>query len=369
MIVHLTTVHPRNDTRIRFRQLKALAENAYQCVLVVADGLGNEQAEGFLIQDLGRASGGRAGRWLLGSWRAWRHLRRMRPELVHFHDPELLPVGFLLRLQGCRVIYDVHENVPQQILEKYWLPGILRRPIACLASLLEYLGGRFFSAIVTATPKIAERFPPHKTVIVQNFPTLSELELPQTLPYAQRPPHFAYVGNITVIRGTREMIQAVGKLPSERGTHLWLAGKFAPQNLQKEVSALPGWERVNYMGWTDRKQTAELFAKSCAGLVLFHPVPNHIDAQPNKLFEYMAAGLPVIVSDFPLWRKIVGDGGCGLLVDPMDTRAIADAMQWMLDHPAEAEAMGRRGREAVVAKFNWNKEQEKLLALYTELLA
>ena len=103
--------------------------------------------------------------------------------------------------------------------------------------------------------------------------------------------------------------------------------------------------------------------------MVFHPIENHIMSQPNKLFEYMSAGLPVVASDFPLWRSIIQEVGCGLLVDPTNPAAIAEAIRWLLERPAEAESMGLRGREAVRRIYNWENEQQKLVELYARLMS
>jgi glycosyltransferase involved in cell wall biosynthesis len=91
-------------------------------------------------------------------------------------------------------------------------------------------------------------------------------------------------------------------------------------------------------------------------------------AWPVKLFEYMAAGLPVVASNFPLWKEIVEGNRCGITVDPLDPKAIAQAIEYLLAHPEEARQMGENGRRAVEEKYNWEKEAEKLLALYKELV-
>ena len=128
-----------------------------------------------------------------------------------------------------------------------------------------------------------------------------------------------------------------------------------------------GWDRVEELGTLGRSEVAQLFGQVSAGLVIFLPEPNHVEAMPNKLFEYMSAGIPVIASDFPLWHGIVEGAGCGLLVDPLDPRAIAGAIEHLLTHPEEAEAMGRRGRQAVERWYNWENEESKLLQLYASL--
>jgi glycosyltransferase involved in cell wall biosynthesis len=112
-----------------------------------------------------------------------------------------------------------------------------------------------------------------------------------------------------------------------------------------------------------------LLSHARAGLVVLHPTPNYLDSYPVKLFEYMSAGLPVIASDFPLWRRIIEDSCCGLLVDPRDPSAIARAMTWLLEHPDEAENMGQSGLRAVLSKYNWADQSRRLLAMYARLTA
>ena len=106
---------------------------------------------------------------------------------------------------------------------------------------------------------------------------------------------------------------------------------------------------------------------SKAGLVTFLPSPNHLDAQPNKMFEYMSAGMPIITSNFPLWAEIVKENGCGLCVDPLKPEQIAIAIEYINSNPKEADNMGKNGKKAVLEKYNWGVEEVKLVNLYSRL--
>lgn len=363
-------MHPRDDARIFVKMVRTLAlHEGWSVLLVVADGNGSSVVQGAVsVIDIGKLPANRLRRATLGIWRALREIRRLKVDLVHFHDPELIPVGMALKMLGHRVIYDVHEDVPRQILSKYWLPPLLRRPAALAMSVLEWVGARIFDAIVPATPKIAQRSPSNKTVMVQNFPILAELIAADPVPYLQRSETFAYIGGISELRGARQMVQALGNLARSKSASLDLAGNILPLDLETELKSLPGWAAVKFHGRLPRAGVAQLLGGVRAGLVLLHPTENYSEAYPVKMFEYMAAGLPVIASDFPLWRSIVDAAGCGLLVNPLDVDAITAAMRWILDHPEQAEEMGRKGRRAVEQVYNWERESVKLLALYERLL-
>jgi glycosyltransferase involved in cell wall biosynthesis len=288
-------------------------------------------------------------------------------DLYHFHDPELIPVGLLLKLSGKRVIYDVHENVLEDVLSKDYIPHGLRRLVAGMVQIVERLGAALFDGIVAATETIAKRFAKDRAITVQNFPIPAELITVKAIPYARRPLIAAYLGGITPVRGIKEMVQAMAELPLFLPAKLILIGSFTPPELEHATTQLPGWGRVEFMEWQPREKLADTLSRSRVGLVLYHPVPVHVGAQPNKLFEYMSIGIPVIASNFPLWREIIEECKCGIVVDPLNPKEIANAMLWLFDHPTEAEAMGIRGMEAVNSRYNWSHESKKLVSLYQTL--
>ena len=121
--------------------------------------------------------------------------------------------------------------------------------------------------------------------------------------------------------------------------------------MEREVKARPGWGRVNELGYVNRQGVRETLGRSVAGLVTLHPIVNYLDALPVKMFEYMAAGIPVIASNFPLWRGIIEGNECGLCVDPLDSGAIAEAIDYLVNHPEEACRMGGNGRMAISTRY------------------
>lgn len=304
-------------------------------------------------------------RVFLSSWRVFARVRKSGARICHFHDPELIPVGIVLSLMGRKVIYDVHEDMPRQILNKEWLASWLRRPIAALTGIIEWVATRiFFSGVVAATPPIAQRFPPSITTTVQNFPQIKAPTANASVrPLKERPDCAIYVGSINEHRGVRELIQSL-HLRKNPHSSMILCGKFSNPELEAECRALPAWNRVDFRGWQSREQVQQALLEAKVGLVTLKPTPNYFESYPIKLFEYMAMGIPVVASDFPIWRDIVEKAGSGLLVDPNSPREIASAMDWLMEHPDEAAQMGANGQKAIAENYTWAGEEVKLLALY-----
>ncbi len=365
-VAHLTSVHSQHDTRIFHKQCKSLAAYGYDVSLVVKSDKDDVQ-DGIRILSI-RERNNRFQRFLGSSREVYSRALASGAMIVHFHDPELIPVGILLALRGKKVVYDVHEDLPRQILNKTWIAPRLRYPVSWMAAFAEWLGSRwFFSAIAAATPTIAKRFPATKTATVQNFPIQGELAPDSPTNYRDRPKNIVYVGGISRARGIIENIRALEHV-KHKPCRFQLAGAFIEKDLESECRRLGGWSTVDYHGFLSREEVCSLLGRAKLGLVLLHPTPNYLDSLPIKLFEYMAAGIPVIASDFPLWREIVEGAGCGLLVDPMKPEEIAKAIDWVLDNPQQAEEMGEKGRTAVIEKYNWGNEEKKLFRLYGKLM-
>jgi len=374
-IAHVSIVHKPLDIRIFQKECRTLAAAGHEVHLLISDPPSAE-IDGVRFHAIPGLGG------VNYFWRALRRLptayRRARAvdaSVYHLHDPHLIPLGLLLKRTGAVVVYDAHEDSPRQAVSIYADRPLTGRAHAVVWSVLEWLARRRFDAFVAATPRILERFPEARSVVVHNFPLAEEFCHPSLdgarLPQGEREHTVVYVGGITAVRCIREMVDMLELVPAALGARLVLMREFSKERpeLEVEVRAKRGWERVEYLGYRSRGEVVEQLAKARIGLVLMYPLPNHVEAMPNKMWEYMAAGLPIIASNFPYWEGILSRAGCGLVVDPKDPREIAEAVEHLLRYPDEAEAMGRRGREAYEQRYNWAPEGERLVGVYRDLAA
>lgn len=366
-VAHLTSAHPRYDTRIFLKQCTSLVRAGYEPSLVVADGKGDDVKDGVRIYDVG-ASLNRMDRIRYAPGRVLTKALELDVKAYHLHDPELIPIGLRLKKAGKVVIFDAHEDVPKQLLSKPYLNKPSKRIMSTSLALYERWALKKVDAVVAATPQIRDKFRSMgiASIDINNFPIVGELVLGE-VDWETKEDQVCYIGGISRIRGILEVVEAMARVDTD--ARLQLVGAFAEADVEESAhNNFEGWSRVDALGFLERDGVAEVLQRSIGGVVTFLPAPNHIAAQPNKMFEYMSAGIPVIASDFPLWREIVLGNRCGLCVNPRDPSAIAMAIDYLTAHPGEAENMGRNGQRAVAETYNWAAEEQKLLGLYEEFV-
>lgn len=364
----LSSVHSALDVRVFHKEARTIAHAGYD-VTLIAQHDRDEIIDGVKIIGLPKPKN----RLQRITWLTLKVLLlalKQRADVYHFHPPELLPVGVLLKLfTRKKVIYDVHEDWPREIRTREWIHPLLRGIIARVFGVFECLCTRLMDGIILAGDAI-RHLPRDKTIVVHNYAVLEySNKLDQEVKYTDSDNYvLIYVGGLVGIRGVYEMVKAMEFLSGRHRVKLRLIGKFVNKKIEDKVRSLQGFSRVELLHWVPYEEVYRYLSKAHIGLILFHPLPNHIESMPNKLFEYMSVGLPIIASNFPLWKEIVEGNKCGITVDPLNPKEIAQAIEYLLGHPEVRQEMGQNGRRAVMEKYNWENEAKKLLALYRQLL-
>ncbi len=366
-VCHITTVHGPFDDRIFFKQCRSLAAAGFDVHLIAP--IEKEVLEdGVRIHSV-RVPSSRILRPFVGAWRAYRAARKLKAQVYQIHDPELLWIALLLKWGGAKVVYDMHESMRLHILTKNWLgPLWARKLFAHLYGWFEDLAIRILDHVVVVVDSMRDdllRLHPeqaHKVLVIRNLPVLALID--RSIGKMERDDHFTliYVGGLSRIRGIKEVVQALESLPSVR---MKLLGPWSDEAYHNECAALPAWAQVEDLGQVRMDEVYDHVRAADLGVCLLYPVHNYMISLPIKTFEYMACGLPMLLSDFPFWRQTFGP--YAWFADTQDPTSISSAIQ-----RAEADVQGRRrkgleGREEVHSRYSWESESEHLVDLYREL--
>jgi glycosyltransferase involved in cell wall biosynthesis len=364
-VCHLTSVHSPFDPRIFYKECQTLAKAGFN-VTIVAPHNQDEGVEGVKIIAVPKPSG-RLKRVLKTVWQIYRKALKEKAHVYHFHDPELIPVGLLLKLVGNQVVYDVHEDYVTSIKQKKYLPALLRPLFATLFGLFEKIMTRPFK-IILAEKYYKQRFPRGTPIV--NYPLKKQFASLKTIRKPKPLNRLVYTGNITEERGalihthlvnlisdievhligrcSKELAEKLLKMTGENSNRLHIEGIecFVPYN-----QIIKRYQSGNWL----------------AGLAIFPPTSHYVNKELTKFFEYMATGIPTICSNFPTWETIIKETQAGLCVDPTDFESIVKAIKYLMQKPEKAIRMGQNGRLAVMNQYNWENESKKLLAFYRQL--
>lgn len=248
-VCHISSVHPRWDNRIFHKECRTLREAGYE-VYLVASSSEEGEIEGIKIRRLSKPKG-RLERFVKTSFEALRKAVQSNSYIFHFHDPELIPAAIFLKILGKKVIYDAHEDVPRQILSKYWIRKPLRRTVAWFVEKIENFSARRFDFVIAATPFIRNRFLTLgcNAVDINNYPVLSEFDS-ASMAWTEKERAVCYVGVISEARGIFEMVEAVGKAE----VRLLLAGQFSEKYQREKAIKLAGGTTLwNWDSWIEAR--------------------------------------------------------------------------------------------------------------------
>ncbi|WP_059173065.1 glycosyltransferase family 4 protein [Bacillus sp. FJAT-27445] len=362
-ICHLTSVHPYTDIRINLKQCVSLAQAGHE-VYLFAPNTPEKTINGVHLRTLRVRNKNRFERIFKNKPFILDQLKVIDADVYHFHDPELIFVGRELKKLGKKVVYDVHEDLPMQIYRKPYIPNYLKKPMSIAIQIVEKNASRNFDLICAATPHISEKFKKYnpRRIDVKNYPKLGKQ--PAVLESTPLEKKFVcYIGGLAGDRGLYKMEEAI-RLSS---CSLYLAGNFHNPADKARFEKLKH-DKVNYLGLLDKEGVTALLGNSLAGLVVLEENEPFKYSLPVKMFEYMSAGIPVICSDFPLWREIVEKHNCGICVNPADPKEISAAINFLQDNPTLAKRMGENGRKAVENEYNWEAESKKLIKAYEQFV-
>lgn len=364
----ISSVHRWNDTRIFVKQATSLAARGYDVLLAaVGDQPAPFQSAGVTVVPLPRRK--RTARWI-----TWFSILRIvlseRTDIVHAHDPELFPLVLLLKLAGMKAVCDVHEDVAAQVLYKEWIPRVFRAPLSAMLRLAQKSLPRLADAVILAEDSYLHNFPQANNVaVVRNFPILPGHWKED---YGAVTFRLVYVGDVRRVRGIEEYI-AITKRLVELGVpvELRIIGSFADRCEEAEILAtvqhLEIENEVRFLGRRPPEEIPTLLSDCDVGLALLHPIGNYRESYPTKMFEYLAAGLPVVASNFSLWERVLVPNDCGRVVDPLNVEEAAALLMEYWKSPELREHHGRNGRKAILAHYHWGLESSRLIAVYGTL--
>ncbi|EUJ30964.1 glycosyl transferases group 1 family protein [Listeria floridensis FSL S10-1187] len=366
-----SSVHVWSDTRIYFKEAKSLAEKGFQVDFYAQDHPGEKEETPNLTMHylpvLGRKERSAHRKTLYDAF------MKSDAYFLHFHDPELLFLAKEVKKNlgnDVKIIYDMHEHLPAAILTKPWIPKPFRKLISSVVTRVErslmknYVDGVAFAE---KSYRLNYEMLTMKKVDVLNYPVM-----PPAL-QVEKDEEFTlvYVGILTEQRGLYNMLGLASKL-LERGMSDFKLKLIGPTFTDEEkLSAYireHGLENnlIQY-GRMQYKDIWEHYYKAHAGLCLLHPTPNNLNSHSTKLFEYMAAKLPIIASNFPDFTQMLTEEDCGLTADPFDMDRLADIAEYYKENPEKALQMGKNGYNAFSKKYSWDHEADELVKLYTEL--
>lgn len=371
-VLIFTSVHPLHDSRI-VKQVNSLQQAGYDCTLV-APWAGHERNYAIKERYFDRKAGvfGR----VLAQMIFLRTALFCQWNFIHFHDFDTVPAATLLRLLTWRrVIYDVHENYGEEVMTREYIPLSIRRPLRWLVDAIEWIGVRIIGRVVVVVPVQKQRFRRWgcmKITMVRNYASM------QMAPPAPVDPlkvqHEGYVistSGQTINYGALLVLDAaailtrLGESVPIRGIDRFEGAPGLKERVLARISE-EGMQNYKFLPRVAPHEIGSYLSSSAIGLSIRLDTPSMRKGIPTKLFEYMAYGIPIIVTDVGYQADIINESKAGIVIPANNAEALANAILRLWRDPELRARLGRAGREAFFREYCWETEVRKLLDFYAD---
>ena len=370
-ICHITFDHFWNDTRVYKKEILTQREEGFDVILFGWDKPKTNIDNGvrFISYFDHQLSKKERMKLMISNSDVVRELIKLNADIYQFHDFTLLEVGRKLKKAGMHVIFDSHENYLGTIPFKL---GKNKLGTIVFDKLLDRYYKRVvssFDAVFTVSPNMVEAIKKYnpKTYMVSNYPSIKNYAEPAKY---DKEDFFVFQGTVYGFSNQKYIVEAINKVKSNARYKI-IGNVF--ENEKKIIEDNDTQKRVDIVGWMEKEDLDRNMQQSLGGIVVFDYTPECCFKEgqlgSNKIFEYMLCGLPVICTDFTLWKELIIDKyNCGICVEPQNAEQLKDAMEWIISHPEEAKAMGQRGHDAILNEFNWEKGLRQYFDYYSQIV-
>lgn len=367
-VCHVLSGYHRNDPRIFHRQCKSMLSFGYSVSIITNDGLPDEIVDEIHIKCINSKYSSRAINLLFAKFQFIKLAIEMNADVYQLHSPELISLGIALKKRGKKVIYDAHEDMPRHILEKHWIPTLLRKIVSRYVEFYMRYYLKKYDGIISPHQHVVDDLLTinDNVELITNFAIVKEKIEVSREQFYEKLNILCYSGTCYLHSNQIQILNAI----ADMNVNYWIAGSISP-NLYSEMEKNKSFEKIKYFGRLSWEKLDEFYSNCGVGMVVLDYKMNWGGKKGtyavNKMFEYMEASLPIICSDYEMWKEVIEKYNCGLYVEPGNVDQISKAIHFMLSNPDQAFKMGQNGRKAIIEEYNWEKEEQKYFVFCSKI--
>jgi len=360
-------MHDWNDDRIFERAAVGLASLGHE-VIYVAPAEKDMVAEGVVIKAIPKRT--RIKKHLYGPKEAFREMRKIKADIYHFYNPNMMWLMRGWAKKGHAVFIDIHENYEARV-DALRMPVWIRKRAVEMYRKIENRLCSNYNGITVVTKTMAGKLASSGTpvLVVDNVPYLKRLEQVKLAGKKSHRPTIITSGSHSDARNCMKAVEALPAIANALpDVVMKFVGRFQPPeyeqqliNKAKELGVENNFETAGMLPWLENFKR---ISEAHVGCVFYNDNLNNRVTLPNRLYEYMYVGLAVLGEDFPEVKNVLSENNCGETVNSQNPQDIADKAICLLKDNQQLEVFTRNARKAILECHNFENALIQLDAFY-----